>query len=400
MRPSRAGQICLFLSFIGLGIAGYLEFLHIALLRGELIGGVACGASGSAFNCHAVTASRFGSFLGIPLALWGVLGYLAAATLAFIASEFPNAAVSAMTGLSLLSLLFVVVDLALLAAMAFVIRYFCPLCLATYGINVLLFLIATWGTARPLGEIIGSTGKTLGEWVPRIGAALPSLLWGVVLVGLLGIVALNTATLYVARGSSAGFRKQMSDFVGEKKRVTVDTQGDPTHGPANPTLRIVEFSDFLCPSCQRASQFNPIMLAGHRDASFTFKNFPLDQACNAGINRTVHPSACQVAAAGECANEQGKFWPMHDIFFKAGPEYKVADLDSDAQKVGLDMSAFKACMDSGRGLEAVKRDTAEGNRINVTRTPTYIVDGVVVEGLLNPVMADELFAILEREKPR
>ena len=77
------------LSLIGIGVAGYLFFLHLGLLRGELLGGAVCGTG--AFNCHAVTAGPWGSFLGVPLSLWGILGYL---TIFALSSGRPPAAIA------------------------------------------------------------------------------------------------------------------------------------------------------------------------------------------------------------------------------------------------------------------------------------------------------------------
>jgi len=158
---------------------------------------------------------------------------------------------------------------------------------------------------------------------------------------------------------------------------------------------IVEFSDLLCPSCQKASRFNPILLASHRhDALFVFKHFPLDMECNAAVKRTVHPSACRIAAATECAHEQGKFWELHDRIFQQGSQYKVADLEADAARAGLNVPAFHACIQSGRGLEAVKRDIAEGTRLGVTSTPTYVINGLLIPGIMTPAMFEEFLRAL------
>ena len=65
MRMQRGAAWCLVLSLIGLGLAGYLTVLHLGLLRGELLGGAVCGASG-ALNCHVVTGGPWGKVLGMP----------------------------------------------------------------------------------------------------------------------------------------------------------------------------------------------------------------------------------------------------------------------------------------------------------------------------------------------
>jgi protein-disulfide isomerase len=104
----------------------------------------------------------------------------------------------------------------------------------------------------------------------------------------------------------------------------------------------------------------------------------------------VHPGACEVAAASECANEQGKFWEFHDRVFTVGHEYKVEQIERDAEAVGANLESFRACMRDGRGLEAVKRDVEAGIEAGVTRTPTYFVNGIPIEGAISPVMFTEL----------
>ena len=391
MRRAGGAIICWMLSLAGLGVCVYLGWIHIALLRGELVGGAACGASGSAFNCHIVTGGPLGSFLGLPLSLWGLIGYLAVFSLSFIAWQLPDQADTALTAVAGLSLLFILIDLGLLAAMIWVIRYFCPLCLSTYAVNLGLLLSAKSASGKRWSELFGRVPAALGAWLPRPGAAAVWIVWGVVLTGALGVVGIHLSTLFVSQGAPGGIRKQIEQSLHQQKPVSVDTAGDPMEGASTPTVRIVEFSDFLCPSCYRAAQFNPIVLAAHRqDVSMTFKNFPLDMTCNDAVKRVVHPNSCQIAAASECAQEQGKFWALHDTIFAKGTQYLVGNLERYAMAAGVNVEKFRECIQSGRGLDAVKRDIAEATRLGITSTPTYIVNGYPVAGGLVPSVLEEL----------
>ena len=399
MRKQQSGAlIAMLLSLVGIAICAHLTYLHLALLRGEIVGGIGCGAAGSVFNCHVVTASPFGRFLDVPLSLWGLLGYLVAFSLALIAWQLPERAANALAGLTLLSLGFITMDAGLFAVMATQLHHFCPLCLATYAVNLLMLIIAKTVSAKPWAQITRSASTLATELTPpRRGSAAGWIFWGIVLTGAAGVFSVNGSVLYMARGSPAAFRKQLAEFTTQRPRVQVDTTGDPVMGASDGAIQIVEFSDFLCPSCQRAWSFNPILLAGHmHEASFAFKNFPLDSTCNSALNRVVHAGACDVAAAAECAHEQGKFWEFQDLAFKAGPAYKASSIDGDAASLGLDMEKFHACQQSGRGIEAVKRDIAQAVQINVTRTPTYVINGVVIEGLVNPVMFEELIETVRK----
>ena len=106
MNIPRSASVCFFLSLTGLFLAGYLSFIHLALLRGELYGGPLCGGAGSLFNCHAVAASRFGKLFGVPMAFWGVLGYLLLLTLSLIAWIFPELRRQALAGAAALAGIF------------------------------------------------------------------------------------------------------------------------------------------------------------------------------------------------------------------------------------------------------------------------------------------------------
>ena len=219
--------MCVLLSLIGLGLCAYLTVIHVALLRGELIGGAACSAAGSAFNCHAVTASPFGSFLGVPLSLWGALGYLATLALGFIAWQFSDWTPKALSVLAALALAFVLADLGMLLVMVFVIRYLCPLCLATYGVNLLLLAIAKRASQQGWGPLLGSLASALGAFLPKPRAPVVWIFWGVVLAGAGGLFATHATATYLTQGAPGAMHQQLMQFVSQQKRVTVDTTGDP-----------------------------------------------------------------------------------------------------------------------------------------------------------------------------
>lgn len=394
MRAARGISWCFVLSLCGIGIAGYLTFIHLGLLRGELLGGAVCSGSG-ALNCHAVTEGSWGSLLGMPLSLWGLLGYVVVFALSLLGLQSSDWADHALTLIFAIAFLCVGIDAVLFAIMAFVIRLYCLFCLLTYAVNLSLLVIAGWALGRSWAQTMGRIGMAVGALAPSRGRPAAALCWGILLIGVLGTVAVHASTRFVTQGSFGSVRRQMREFVTRQPRVTVDVAGDPTHGHAGASLQIVEFSDFLCPACQRASKLNTIILASHRrDAVFIFKHYPLDTACNDKIGRTMHPGACRIAAASECAHLQGTFWPFHDLVFEKGQHYNAANVEADARHLGLDMSRFGACLESGQGLEAVKRDVAEGARIGVTSTPTYFINGLPVPGGIQPSAFEDFVAVL------
>ena len=398
MRTQRGASWCLLLSLIGMGLAGFLTVLHFGLLRGELLGGAVCGSSG-AFNCHIVTGSAWSSLLGMPLALWGIIGYITVVSLALLARQSSEWAPHAMALIFLLALLFIAVDLVLLSLMAFVIRFFCLFCLATYAVNLTLLMVAARSLGRPWTQALQDAGTSFWTLWPSSQRPVTWFFWAVVLLGMTGTVGLHAATTFVSRGTLGSVQRQIREFVAKQPRTAVEVTGDPMIGQPNAVLQIVEFSDFLCPACQRASKMNPILLANHRhDTVFIFKQFPLDSTCNDRVPRVVHAGACQLAAASECAHLQGKFWPFHDRIFEEADHHAVTDLNAVVRDIGLDAVRFQACLSSGQGMAAVKRDIAEAAKVNVTSTPTYVIGGIPVPGGFTPSTFEDFVSVLKETR--
>ena len=148
---------------------------------------------------------------------------------------------------------------------------------------------------------------------------------------------------------------------------------DPVRGPETAPIEIVEFSDFDCPYCQRATNTIARILDEYGDQiRFVYKDYPLPS----------HPNAFKAAEAGNCANDQGKFWPFHDRLFESQGALDVASLKTYASELGLETEAFTACLDSGRHASRVERDLEIGSGYGVSSTPTIFVNGRAVVGAM------------------
>ena len=90
-------------------------------------------------------------------------------------------------------------------------------------------------------------------------------------------------------------------------------------------------------------------------------------------------SALKAGEAGECARQMGRFWEMHDELYAHQDQLAAALLPDRAKAAGLDVAAFKACLDGGKGLAKVKADEADGARAGIGGTP-YFLFGVPEAG--------------------
>jgi protein-disulfide isomerase len=155
-------------------------------------------------------------------------------------------------------------------------------------------------------------------------------------------------------------------------RVTVSTDGAPSRGAREAPVILVEFSDFHCPFCKRAQATLKRVLDKYPGkVRHVFRDFPMD---------SLHPDARRAAEAARCAQDQGKFWEFHDVLFANAPSSSTADLRRYAERVGLDVTTFEGCLSAGGHRATVQRDVDEGERLGVSGTPAFFINGRPLHG--------------------
>lgn len=154
-------------------------------------------------------------------------------------------------------------------------------------------------------------------------------------------------------------------------------EGIPFKGPETAPVKVVEYSDFLCPYCRNlAGALSSYLPESNGNVAIYYKNYPLDQACNPALSRTIHDGACELALGAVCAQEQGDFWPYHDrVFAQPPPNPSNDDVVRIAEAAGLDGVQMRACLESGAASAALKAQIDEAQRLNVTSTPTVYING-------------------------
>jgi len=156
------------------------------------------------------------------------------------------------------------------------------------------------------------------------------------------------------------------------QRVTVSTDGDPSIGPADAPITIVEFSDYQCPYCQAWYQqtFDKLMASYPGKIRFVYRDLPLPG----------HPESMPAAEAANCAGEQGAYWKFHNDLF--GGQYSLgrAAYEQYASDLGLDIAAFTACLDDHHTQAEIKADTADAVRLGLTGTPSFVINGQILVG--------------------
>ncbi|HTY84275.1 MAG TPA: thioredoxin domain-containing protein [Silvibacterium sp.] len=155
--------------------------------------------------------------------------------------------------------------------------------------------------------------------------------------------------------------------------ATVDAENGPRLGSNTAAVTLVEFADYECPYCQKVAPALQKLKADFGDkVAFTYKDFPLP----------MHTRAEKAAEAARCASKQNKYWEFHDELFHS-KELDVDQLKAQARALKLDSIQFDKCLDSGEEASAVERDRKEGERLGITGTPSFFVNGHYVSGALD-----------------
>ncbi len=156
-------------------------------------------------------------------------------------------------------------------------------------------------------------------------------------------------------------------------RYDIPVDDDPTLGPENAPITIIEFSDFECPFCRKFHQetFDQILQTYPEQIRFVYRDFPLV---------SIHTNAVSAAEAANRAGDQDVYWDYHDRLFSM--EY---GLGRDAYiryatDLGLDLGTFEQCLDNRTYAEEVQADFNFAARLGVRSTPTFFINGIALVG--------------------
>lgn len=224
----------------------------------------------------------------------------------------------------------------------------------------------------------------------------------------------DTRKFYTILGAIGIIGVLVITYAATRSDSPVATAVDPNvvAGPAagyvmgSPTapVEIIEYGDFECGAC---AQFAIItepqvreLLVQTGKARFRFFDFPL----------SMHPNSIPAHLAAACANDQGKFWEMHDRLFQNQHKWngtvtrKPGGLfETYGREIGLDTKTWKSCFEDRRHLPKIQASVAQGGRLRVGSTPTFIVGGKMLPGALGydqlKAMVDSATAQMKNEKP-
>jgi len=408
---SRQRALVLVFGLLGLGATAASTYVHYQLLRNP--GYTSFCDISATVNCESVYQSAYGSVLGVPVALAGLLWFLLALLLAWFdrpvpvtpppsgrraTAPPPPPASDTSAYLFILSTAALAVVLYMAYASFFVLKTLCVLCALTYVAVIGVFLVsgaASQTTMRSVpGRIVGDIRRLLKSPVALTIACL-------YIVGAASAVAFFPRHTGSAVDSSAATAAtvaapetppvqdaqivEFEKWLGAQPRVPVMV---PDDGAA---VVVVKFNDYQCPPCRQTYlEYKPIidryMSQQPGKVKYVSKDFPLEPECNTG---GVHVAGCEAAAAVRMARGKNKAEAMEAWLFE-----NQGSLSPDLVRQGARQVAGVTDFDAQypKVLELVKADVAQGRQLGVGRTPTFFINGVKIEGGLRPQFFDAAIA--------
>ncbi len=164
--------------------------------------------------------------------------------------------------------------------------------------------------------------------------------------------------------------------------IDVVTSDDPSLGNPSAPVKIVEFADFQCPYSKEASStLRELALKYPNEVYYVYRDFPLTE---------IHPLSQKAAEAGECADDQGKFWEYHDKLYQNQSRLDDDSFVQFAMQLNMNVKRFEGCLSSGQHTDEVIEDYLDGLEASVRGTPTFFLNGNRIAGSIPADVLDDL----------
>jgi uncharacterized membrane protein/protein-disulfide isomerase len=381
-----AASIVLVCALVGLFAAGEAAYVHYRMLHDPTYVSF-CDVSATV-SCTQVFASRFSTFHGVPVSLFGGIWFAFAALLGLAAlAARPTVRESIPAYLFAGSTLALAAILYLGYVSFMVLKLACPLCLTTYAAVIGLFLVSGAATSIPMMSLPKRAATDLKVLITSPLAILLTVLFA---GGSVSALALFPRSVEVGQPPpvSDDQRSELEKFMASAPRVPLVI---PTEGAK---VLIVKFNDYQCPACSQSYlQYKPILAKYQASAPgavrVVMKDYPLNPECNSNLTTMLHGSACDAAVAVRLARLHNRGPEMEEWLYTHQPGMTPQTVRQAAREIGM-VTDFDEKYASTIAL--VKGDIALGRQLQVNSTPTFFINGVKFNGGIAPQFFDQAIA--------
>ena len=394
---NRSRYALIALSALGLAASCAALYVHYRLLTEPGYSSF-CDVS-ETVSCQQVFQSEYGTMFGVPVAAGGAIWSALVLMLSALGMRAPRSeeASRAAGYVFLLSTIGLAAVFYFAYASFFVLRQACPLCLTMYVSVIGIFLVSA-GAAAPLGALPSGLGKDLNTLKGSPTAAVLALIWVVASAGLVLAFPREAAVGEAASAATAAPAVPVETLAPEQLtelHAWLDRQ--PTVADAMPQgevkVLLLKFNDYQCPSCRQAYfLYNDIITKYEAAYPGVFKyesrDFPLEPECGAG---GVHGAACEAAVAVRLAREKNLDKKLEAVLFERQSMSMTRDDVKSVLREVTQISDSEFDSRYPKLLEAVRQDVQLGQKVGVTGTPTFYINGIRLGGF-RPAAFDAVIA--------
>ena len=355
------------LAVSGLVVSIYLSISHYRVYTD--VGYKSFCAISRAINCDTVSQSPYSILLNLPVPVWGVLGYTFL-LLCLLEAGSKNAAKNRLWSIVFwICLGFSGYSVILAMISTYLIGSYCIVCLISYGVNLALLFYA-WIIRRRF-SICGLIEDTREDiyylWQTRIRSLAGAALF-LVVAGLVWVfypVYWNYQT------------PPFSDNIPTGMTAT----GHPWIGATAPILEITEFADYQCFQCKKMHSILRQLVAEYPDKiRVIHRNYPMDHRFNPIVKEPFHVGSGKMALLSIYAASKGKFWQMNDLLFSMAGKTKAIRVEALAEELDLNSAELAQAVKSRKIRYRLQKDIFFGNKLGISGTPAYVIDGKVYLG--------------------
>jgi len=274
----------------------------------------------------------------------------------------------------------------------FILRQMCPLCLTMYVAVIGLFVVSGAG-ASGLAALPAQLGRDVRAALTSPLAATLAVAWVVASVSLVAFFPREDASADVASAPAAAPTETLGADEVAQFAAWLDAQPRVELGvPANGArVVVVKFNDYQCPACRQAYLAYKGIQQKYASAypgqvAFVSLDYPLEAECNTG---GIHSAACEAAVAVRLARAKNRGPEMEEWLFA-----NQDSLTRDRVKQGLAEVAQVTDFDARytETLGAVRADAQLGQKLQITGTPTFFINGIRIGSTLRPAYFDAAIA--------
>ena len=326
-----------------------------------------------AINCDTVSQSPYAIFLGMPVPVWGVIGYVFVLLLLLMAGTRSARPKRVWALLVVVAMFYSSYSVVLAAISHFYIHSYCIMCVISYGINFLL-LFFSWLVLRRFeidSFLISLRRDLIFLWHNKVvsSAVFMPFFAGVVI-------------LWFSFPAYWSFNQEV---ISSHVATGMTADGHPWIGSEDAPLVITEFADYLCFQCNKMHFYLRQMVARYPEKfKIIHRHFPMDNAVNPIVQKPLHEGSGSLALLAVYAGTENRFWQMNDYLFANARGKTKIDLHTVADAVGIDYNKLTQSLRMPRIRQQLHSDIIDGLKLGITGTPAYLIDGRLYTAQIPP----------------